>query len=51
MEIKILNNRGKYLILINIYEEAIDVYKELSTFKLETKSFLKIRVCYYAKKI
>ena len=50
MEIKILNNRGKCLIFLNRYEEAIDTYKKLNKLKIDAKNFLKIGVCYYNKK-
>ena len=50
MEIKILNNRGKCLIFLNRYEEAIDTYKKINLLKEDAKNFLKIGVCYYNKK-
>ena len=50
MEIKILNNRGKCLIFLNRYEEAIDTYQKINELKIDAKNYLKIGVCYYNKK-
>jgi tetratricopeptide (TPR) repeat protein len=50
MEIKILNYRGKCLIFLNRYEEAIETYKKINQLKLDARNFLKIGVCYYNKK-
>ena len=50
MEIKILNNRGKCLIFLNRYDEAIDTYQRINELKIDAKNFLKIGVCYYNKK-
>ena len=50
MEIKILNYRGKCLIFLNRFDEAIETYEKINDLKIDAKNFLKIGVCYYNKK-
>ena len=49
-EMKILNCRGKCLIFLKRFEEAIETYKTLNAFNEDARNYLKIGVCNYNKK-
>ena len=48
-EIKILNCRGKCLIFLNRFDEAIDTYQQINIYQTDARNYLKIGVCYYNK--
>ena len=49
-EMKILNCRGKCLIFLKRFDEAIETYKTLNAYNEDSKNYLKIGVCNYNKK-
>ena len=48
-ELKILNCRGKCLIFLNRFDEAIETYQKINSYEANAKNYLKIGVCYYNK--
>ena len=48
-EIKILNCRGKCLIFLKRFDEAIETYRKINEYQIDSKNYLKIGVCYYNK--